>query len=290
MARFLSMVAILGVVACSGGHPAPGSTPGLPPTPANPPSPAAPAAAITLAPGTGRYLLHQHVHIQQDFPGLRPSVDLGYSLYLTTVVADTADSVGYPTSFTIDSVAVDSGSQLPPQIDLTAARGLTINGRLSRTGEFLNPMPSDSGAAASLGNLLPRFRNFFPRVPLGGVLLGAAWTDTTQATDSSANATVTTTSINQRTATAWDQRDSLRALRLEVTATFEFQGSGEQSGSPFTLEGTGTASGVQFLAADGRFLGGESSDSTNLTIELPTQGYSIPRQQLSRTRVTTLPR
>lgn len=287
MTRSLPFVLALTVVACSSQYTTPEAGP-APPVPKQPP-PMAGASLLTLAPGTNRYLLHQHVHIQQDFAGLPPSVDLGYALYLTTVIGDAADSIGYPTSFTIDSVSVDSGSQIPPQINLAAARGLTINGRLSRTGEFLNPTPSDSGVAASLGNLMPRFRNFFPRLPEGGVAPGMSWTDTTQTNDSSAASTVTTTSINQRSATSWEERDSVRALRLEVTATFQFNGSGEQSGASFTLQGSGTASGVQFLAADGQYLGGQSSDSTSVTIDLPAQGYSIPRQQLARTRVTPLP-
>jgi hypothetical protein len=287
MTRSLPMLLALTVAACASHSTTPGTGPA--PATSKQPPPATRANLVTLAPGTSRYLLHQHVHIQQDFTGLPPSVDIGYALYLSTSIADTADSIGYPTSFTIDSVTVDSGSQIPPQIDLAGARGLTISGRLSRTGEFLDPMPSDSGVAASLGNLMPRFRNFFPRLPEGGVAPAMSWTDTTQTTDSSAATTVSTTSINHRSATTWEQHDGVRALRLDITATFQFKGSGEQSGSPFTLAGSGTASGVQFLAANGRYLGGESSDSTSLTIDLPAQGYSIPRQQLARTRVTALP-
>lgn len=291
MTRRLPLTAILAAAACSTGYTTP--PPAAAPAPVGPPSAATTprTRAIVLASGTTRYLVRQRVHIQQDFAGLPPTVDLGYGIYLTAAIAPADDSGGFfPTSFTIDSVTVDSGSQLPPRIDLGTARGLTIRGRLTPTGEFRDPVPSDSGTAASLANLLPRFRNFFPRLPGGGVVPDTSWTDTTSSTDSAGTATVTTTSINHRAATAWEDRDGVRALRLEISATFQFSGSGEQGGSAFTLEGTGTASGIQLLAEDGRYLGGESRDSTNLTIDLPAQGYSIPRQQLARTRVTALPR
>jgi hypothetical protein len=290
MTRHLVFPAMLAVAACSSGNQAP--APVVKPTPA--PTRAAPTtqatAAITLAPGSSRYLVHQNVHIQQDFAGLAPTVDLGYGIYLTATVAPATDTTGSPASFAIDSFTVDSGTQLPSQIDLSAARGLTINGWLTHTGEFINPTPSDTGAAASLGNLLPRFRNFFPRLPPGGLLPAATWTDTTSAADSSGSTTMTTTSINHRAATGWEDVGGIQALRVEITATFEFAGAGEQSGSPFSLKGTGTETAFQLLAADGRYVGGESRDSTTLTIDLPTQGYSIPRRQLSSTRVTALPR
>jgi hypothetical protein len=286
MTRRLWLVAAF-AAACSTSYTSPGPIAAPTPKPAPPPPR---FSAIGLAPGTMRYLVRQNVHIQQEFAGLPPTIDLGYGIYLTTAIGPAPDSTGYPTSFTVDSVTVDSGSQLPPQIDLTAAKGLTIRGLLNPSGEFTNPVPSDSGTAASLSNLLPRFRNFFPRLPAGGVVPDTAWMDTTSATEYSGAATVTTTSYNHRAATRWEDRDGVRALRLETNASFEFKASGEQGGSPFTIAGTGTATAVQYLAADGRYLGGESSDSTMSTIDLPALGYSIPRRQLARTSVTALPR
>jgi hypothetical protein len=233
--------------------------------------------------------LRQELHIQQDFAGLPPTIDVRYSLYLTASVGTPADSIGYPTTFTVDSVVVDSGSQLPPQIDLTAAKGFQVRGQLTTNGEFRNATPSDSSAAASLGNLLPRFRSFFPHLPAGGVRLGDSWSDTMSTSDVSAGTTITTHSQNHRTAAAWEDHGATRVLRLETSATYQFTGSGEQGGAPFTLEGSGTATGLQYLASDGRYLGGEARDSTTLTIELPVQGISIPRRQLARTTVTALP-
>jgi len=145
----LLLSTIVVAAACSSGYSAPGATP----APAAPgaAAPAPSAKALQLLPGTTRYLVHQDVHIQQDFTGLPPTIDLRFGLYLTTTIAAPADSLGYPTTFTVDSIKVDSGIQLPPQINLAAARGYRVTGRLSATGEFTNPVASDSGAAASLG-------------------------------------------------------------------------------------------------------------------------------------------
>jgi hypothetical protein len=159
---------------------------------------------------------------------------------------------------------------------------------LTPSGEFTNPTPSDTGTAASLGNLLPRFRGFFPRLPPGGIRPDTAWTDSTTTTETSGGSTITTHSVNRRAAKTWEDRGGIRALRLEGSASYQFNGSGEQGGAPFTIAGSGTGTGLQFLSSEGRYLGGESRDSTTLTIELPLQGISIPRRQIARTTVTAL--
>jgi hypothetical protein len=238
-------------------------------------------------------MVRQEVHIQQDFAGLPPTVDLKYAFYLTATIGGPADSAGLPTTFTVDSVAVDSGSQLPPQINLSAARGFQVSGRLAATGEFISGPCDTSAAAASLGSLLPRFRSFFPRLPAGGVAPQTSWTDSTTASDPancSGGAAITTRSENHRAATTWEDRGGGRALRLETTATYQFNGSGDQGGAPFTLDGSGVGTGIQFLSSDGRYLGGELRDSSTLTIDLPAQGVSIPRRQIARTTVTVLQR
>jgi hypothetical protein len=213
---------------------------------------------------------------------------LGYGLYLTATVAGPTDSIGYLASFTVDSVTIDSGSQLPPQINLAGAKGFRVTGRLTPTGEFTNPIPSDSNAAASLGNLLPRFRSFFPRLPVGGIHPDTSWTDSTTTTDGAGGTTITTHALSRRSAITFEDRGGIRALRIETASTYQFNGTGEQSGAAFTIDGSGMGTGIQFLSSDGRYLGGESHDSTTLTIDLPMQGITIPRRQTANTIVTAL--
>jgi hypothetical protein len=288
--RDLLIPTLLFAAACGGATTAGGGT--STPTPATPASAAAAhATALQLTPSTTRFVIRQEVHIQQDFAGLPPTIDLRYGLYLTAAVGAPADS-GFPTTFTVDSIVVDSSSQLPPQINLGAARGYRVTGRLLPTGEFISGPCDTSAAAAGLGNLLPRFKNFFPRLPQGGVRPAMTWNDSTQVTDNascSGGSTITTHSANQRSATTWEDRAGSRALRLEISANYRFNGTGDQGGQPFTIDGTGAGTGVQYLGADGRYLGGELRDSTSLTIDLPVQGISIPRRQLSHTTVTALP-
>jgi hypothetical protein len=286
--RRLALVAASTIAMACASHTTPSN-----PTPTNPaapppPPPPAPTQPVRLGPSALRYLMHQVVHIEQEFQGIRQPLDFGLRVYFAVIISGPADSVGYPTSITIDSLAPDSGTTVPMGINLGAAKGLSYRGRLSPRGELRNPVPSDSVAAQAVSPIVGSFRNFFPRVPAGGLTLGAAWTDTTTENDRNAG-NITITSVNRSTAAAWEDRNAARALRMEVSSEFKLQGSGQQAGQPFQVNGNGVRGGIDFIAIDGRYLGGESRDSTSMTITLPIQAMTIPRTQVSRTTVQVLP-
>jgi hypothetical protein len=287
--RRLALVAASTFAMACASHTTPSNpTPTNPTAPPPPPPPPASTQPVRLGPSALRYLMHQVVHIEQEFQGMRQPLDFGLRVYFAVTISGPADSVGYPTSITIDSLAPDSGTTVPMGINLAAAKGLSYRGRLSPRGELRNPVPSDSATAQAVSPIVGSFRNFFPRVPAGGLTLGAAWTDTTTENDRNAG-NITITSVNRSTAAAWEDRSGARALRMEVSSEFKLQGRGQQAGQPFEVNGNGVRGGIDFIAIDGRYLGGESRDSTGMTITLPIQAMTIPRTQVSRTTVTVLP-
>jgi len=231
---------------------------------------------------------HQVVHIDQEFQGMHQPLDFGLRSYFRVTIAGPADSAGYPTTITVDSIAPDSGTTVPMGINLAGAKGLSLAGRLSPTGEFRNPVPSDTTSSQSVARIIGSFQNFFPRLPAAGATAGAAWTDTVKSTDRSAG-NVTVTSISNSRASGWEQRNNARCLRVEVTSNFTILGSGEQGGQPFDVSGSGQRVGVDYIAVDGRYMGGEAHDSTSMTITLPVQGMTIPRTQVSKSTITVLP-
>jgi hypothetical protein len=232
--------------------------------------------------------MHQVVHIDQEFQGMRQPLAFGLSAFFRVTITPPADTAGYATTVSIDSIVPDSGTTVPMGINLAAAKGLSFSGRLTPQGEFKNPIPSDSAAAQSLSPIVGSFRNFFPRLPAAGVTLGASWTDTLTMNDRAAG-NVTVKSVTRSHAAAWEERNGTRSVHVDVTSTFAIQGDGEQAGQRFEVTGNGLRNGVDYIAGDGRYLGGESTDSTNMTISLPVQSMTIPRTQVSKTTVTVLP-
>lgn len=288
MRRFALVAASTFAMACAShttpSNPAP-SNPAAPPPP--PPPPPA-TQVVRLGPSALRYAMHQVIHVEQELPTGPQVLDYGLRIFFAVTISGPADSIGYPTTITIDSVAPDSGTTIPMGINLSAAKALSYRGRLSSRGEFRDPVPSDSAVSQAVSPIVGSFRNFFPRLPAGGVTLGATWTDTT--TDQQAAVgNITITSVNRSRAAVWEERNAARALKLEVTSDFTIRGSGQQMGQSFDVNGSGARNGVDYIAIDGRYLGSEARDSTNLTIVLPVQSLTIPRKQSSRTTVTVLP-
>lgn len=290
---FLSTLPIGTLIACAPRTPA-APPPGVVTLPAPiPPAPTAPVTrgggdVVRLGPSALRYVVRQLIHIEQQFQGQTQVIDRGLRLFLSTTIAGPADSAGYPVTFTLDSIVPDSGSAVPPTVNLASARGLRYSGRLTPTGEFRQTATSDSTLAQTFAQAVGSFRNFFPRIPPGGLTLGAEWTDTSSTSDR-AGVDVTVNSIAHSRATAWEQRNGARCLRIEVSSAYSVAGAGDQGGQPLEVTGTGTRTGVQFVAVDGRYLGGEAHDTSSILVGLPLQGMTVPVRQISHSTITVLP-
>jgi hypothetical protein len=232
--------------------------------------------------------VHQSFHVEQQFQGQTQTIDRGIKLFISTTIVGPADSAGYPVTVTVDSIVPDSGSIIPPTVNLGAARGLRYSGHLKPTGEFRQTATSDSMMAQSFTQIVGSFRTFFPRLPPAGLTLGAEWTDTSTTSDR-AGIDVTVKAIAHSRAVTWEQRNGSRCLRVEVTSAYSVAGSGDQGGQPLEVTGTGTRTGVQFVAVDGRYLGGEAHDSSSITVGLPMQGMTVPVRQITHSTVTVLP-
>ena len=285
-----SLGAALAAACASGGHAAtPTSTPTAPtPATTRTAGPRAPAP-VRYGPSVLRYVVHRRLHIQQALGGQPQSQDLGAQIFVVLLITGPSDSLGYRASFTVDSVVADSGTPAVVAVSMTRARRLVFDGRLDGRGEFRNPAASDTALAQSLIQLLGNFRDFLPRLPAEGLKLGADWTDTLAGTQRGGGALVTRRTIAHSAAAAWEDRGGVHSLRLDIGASYTIQGSGNGGGQPFELGGTGSVSGVAYVAADGRYLGGESRDSSSLTVSFPVQGLGIPVIQVTRSSVAVRP-
>src|SRR2546422_5089106 len=136
---------------------------------------------------------------------------------------------------------------------------------------------------------LGNFRDFLPGLPLDGVKPGTAWTDTVETSQKGSGSEVSRRSITHSTAAGWEDRLGTRSVRVDGSQTYRVAGGGKNAGQPFELSGAGTGSGVAYLAADGRYLGGEWQDSAPPTGPLPVPRVAVPVIQVTRTTVAVLP-
>ncbi len=272
------------------------AAPALPPTSGTSttaPATEGPAArrpdVVRYGPSAVRYVVHRRLHIQQALGDQTQAQDVGARIFVATAITGPADSIGYPATFLVDSIVADSGTP-PPIVDNTnKVRKLVFAGRVAPRGEFVNALPSDSAVSQSVVQLLGNFRDFLPRLPLDGVQPGAAWTDTVETSQKGTGSEVSRRTISHSTAGGWEDRLGTRSVRVEGSQSYRVAGGGKNAGQPFELSGAGTGSGVAYIAADGRYLGGEWQDSTTLTVRLPVQGVAVPVIQVTRTTVAVLP-
>jgi hypothetical protein len=244
---------------------------------------------VRYGPSALRYVVHRRLHIQQALGDQTQAQDVGARIFVATAITGPADSIGYPATFLVDSIVADSGTPPPIVDNVNKVRKLVFAGRVASRGEFVNALASDSAVAQSVVQLLGNFRDFLPRLPLDGVKPGAAWTDTVETSQKGSGSEVSRRTITQSTAAGWEDRLGTRGVRVDGSQTYRVAGGGKNAGQPFELSGAGTGSGVAYIAADGRYLGGEWQDSTTLTVRLPVQGVAVPVIQVTRTTVAVLP-
>lgn len=243
---------------------------------------------VRFGPGVQRYAVHRRLHVAQEI-GAMPPTDLRYHVFVSVTITGPPDTLGLPVSYTIDSLVPDSGIVLPPVVIPGAVQGLRFTGRLAPTGEIREALPSDSATAAAFAQFIGNPRDFFPRLPDAGLTAGAAWVDTVTTTERGAVGEVTVQAVNHSTVPGWELRDGRRALRIDVRSTFTLSGTSEQSGQPLEYSGSGTRAAVEFVGAEGQYLGGEAHDTVRINVTLPAQGVTVPIRQILHSTVAVLP-
>jgi len=296
MIRRLLLAGTALAAACAAGSrgTSPAAAPALTPTPSvtttvTEASSAHRSDAVRYGPSAVRYLLHRRLHIQQALGDQTQAQDVGARIFVAAAITGPADTIGYPTTFLVDSIVADSGMPPPIVDNISKVRKLVFAGRVAPRGEFVNALASDSVVAQSVVQLLGNFRDFLPRLPIDGVRPGVAWTDTVETSQKGSGSEVSRRTITHALAAGWEDRLGTRSVRVEGSQTYRVAGGGKNAGQPFELSGAGAGSGVAYIAVDGRYLGGEWQDSTTLTVRLPVQGVAVPVVQVTRTTVAVLP-
>ncbi len=295
MRRLVFLAATASALSCTPknppSNPTPANLPAAPPAvpPVAPPVAPSPTAGLHIGPSILHYVAHQALHAEQQLPGQATQIiDRGTKLFFTATIVGPADSLGYRLTFTVDSIALDSGTTLPLSIDLHAAHGLVYAGRLTTSGASSLTLVSDSTRAAAFVQLLGLLRTFYPRMPRTGLVPGAEWTDTTSA-DDRVVIDVTRRAVNNSHVATWEERAGVRALRLDVASTYAVSGKGTQANQPVEVTGSGTETTRHFIAADGRYLGAEGTDSSTITVAFPYQTVSIPAVRVLRSTIVAQP-
>jgi hypothetical protein len=125
----------------------------------------------------------------------------------------------------------------------------------------------------------------FPVIPADGAVPGGTWTDSLRLPARlSAFRATESVRLASRAGQASDGSLSIATVRLRVAAD-----TGTQFGQPINLRATGSDTLTYRVDPAGRVLEVTGVQATDLVVELPSIGQSVPAQERSTLRITLLP-
>lgn len=212
------------------------------------------ALAADRAPVTQRFRIESQIEQEADLTALgqqKQVSQVGFVAFISVTLTDTTG--GRVFHAVIDSMTVPPGS-LIPAAGADSAKGAVYHGLLEPSGKLTNlALQQDRGSAGLLGPIL---EGFYPRSK-SPIRAGAAWSDTTDRTQSGQGGDITVHTITNYTAGAGTQGAT------KVDAAFSSSLAGSQGMG--SIEGTQTGTAVFLLGTDGRHLGLDLAATTALT-------------------------
>lgn len=283
-------VLLLGA-ACAGGAPpaaTPSPSPGAVDRPNIDPDRTDPPAEVSIrypssGAGVTRYLLARRDSIAVTMPSGETQLQVSASTAFATLTWTATDSGTHITA-AVDSLVADRDLPLPfAQIDSAHQARWTFfrasNGQITGV----------SGGPASLrgDQVRDELVLLFPPLPMGGARPGASWSDSASvpARVSAFEASEQAVVLAQAAA-----RPGPRAtLSVAVIRTRTASGEGMQFGQAITVRATGVDTLDFVLALDGGVQSASGTRVTDLVVDLPAIGQSVPVHQVTLFRATLLP-
>ncbi len=228
------------------------------------------------------YKSHQIVDLSPFGQGEQRQ-SFGWSSFLKITLTDTAG--GRTMHAVVDSISVDSGSQIPAGV-FDSVKGAAWLGFVSPEGRVsgLKMVERREGGEQLQGVLA----SFYPRVKKGAKV-GDKWTDTLDVARESGNSTMSTRTVTNYTLSGTETRAGSKALRIDAAFSLAQTGVVESPQGAVNLDGTGTGTGSYYVATDGRFLGGSSTTKADITAVVPSAPSPIAIKDSSTITVTPLP-
>jgi len=227
-------------------------------------------ARFSYEPFDVTYRIASHTHQEQDFGGQVNSSGFAMHWYLSAVNAQST------LTLTIDSVPKITGvAQGVSQGDLEQARGMVFTGAITPEGH-VSAFTGGDGSSDFIGQLAQSIERFLPRVPEGGAAPGQSWIDTLEANTGSGGLDIQLQLITRAQADSWIEHEGSRALLVSTTTDYSMSGGGTQMGAEIDLDGIGIRHSTIYLGEDGRYLGGISTDTANITATVAAMGAIIP--------------
>lgn len=240
-------------------------------------SPAPRPARVAYAPAAVDYAAVSHRRVEQEIGG-RAIVNRGVTRYVLRTDVTPADG-RLGVTLVLDSLEIDGELGFPAS-EVAQAIGARFTATLAPTGELLG-FTGPETPVPLLNQIASNFRDFYPRIPAGGVAPSDRWTDTTTAETDVGGIVVLVRSVNTHETLGWREYAGQSALAIATRAQYTLAGEGAQAGQAMSLEGTGRRHLTEFLSPGGVYLGATGADTSEIEVLLTQMGMVIPVHQRS---------
>jgi hypothetical protein len=243
------------------------------------------AGASAVPSSTTRYRVDQTVDQAVDasaIGGTDQRQRFAVSTFVTVTLIDTVG--GKVVNAVVDSMVSDSAPVPRPVLD--SVKGLPLHGLLDDAGHVSGVKPlRDTPLAAQMTDIISRL---YPGLR-SKIKQGDDWSDTTQTSTPTNGGTMNLRRITSYKASGTERRGRIKALKVDASFSSTVSGTQQTPNGTAAIEGTGSGTGAHYIAADGRYVGGNWTVTTKLTLSGAFAPKPLPVTLIETFAVSELP-
>ena len=192
---------------------------------------------------------------------------------------------------TLDDIAVTvtSSAQGDMSPDMTSVKGKSFDMVLSPLGSEVDVSGAEAISYSMAGetrNLGSGFKTFFPDLAGKPVKIGDTWPSSSSVEEKTGSMDIKVDLQNVNTLEGFETIDGMECARISADVTGTITGTGNQGGMDLTFSGTSKGKDIWYFAVkEGIYVKGNSESTTQMSIDVPAAGMSIPATQTSKSEV-----
>ena len=213
-------------------------------------------------------------------------VTLGLVSWIAVSLSDTAG--GRVLRVVVDSIQYDGAIPQITKATADSARGGTLHGFIDPNGHVQNIVsrPEENAFLADVQGVI---HGFFPKTRTGAKA-GDVWTDTVEVTNTANGSNLKSRYAIDYRAVGQETVAGVAALKLSANSKGTVSGTTQNPmAGTVEVEGTVTGSSQSLIAADGRYLGGSSTATSDQLVKTAMSPSPIPIKTVRTVTVALLP-
>ena len=262
-------------------------------TPTSPKAPAPASAVLEYKMPTGRTLTHQSKSEEtQVMEVMGQSMDTHATNNSTvTFKAKGPKDNNLLLGVSIDEMAASFTSSAAGDMspDMSSLKGKTFDMVLSALGSEIDVSAAEAikyDMAGATRNIASGFKMFFPDLPDKPVKVGDTWPSNAGIDEDMGEIKMRLDFKNVNTLEGFETVDGLECARVSTAVTGTLTGSGNQQGMDMTFAGTTKGKETWYFAIkEGLFIKSASETTTEMSIDVPAAGMTIPATATAKSEV-----